>query len=717
LRVRGVVSVLLVALSAAVFAQVREHEFVNYDDRIYVIDNPNLRNAPSWESVAHAFTRAYERNWIPLTWISLQIDYALYGLEPAGYLLTNAALHAASAVLLFLALAAMTGAPWRSAFVAAVFAVHPLHVESVAWASERKDALSGFFWMLTLLAYSRYAERPSSLLRYGLVALCLALGLLAKPMLVTLPFALLLLDYWPLERLRGAVRRRRAVIEKLPMLALAGLAGGVTLAVQHERGAVATGEALPFAYRLMNALDSYVIYAIKSVWPSGLAAFYPHPLRSSSTAQAALSALLLAVVTGAVLRLARRRPYLAVGWLWYLGTLVPVIGLVQVGMQARADRYMYVPLVGLSIMLAWGAGDAVGRTRSAQRTLAAAGALAVALLALAAHQQVRHWRNTTALYQRALAVTTDNFLAHDGLANELLADGRAPEARHHYLEAIRTNPHWASPRIGLGDALSALGEPERAIERYREALAREPRSVRALAQLAKALIETGRAEQAVPLLRQALALGPETNRPLLHAQLGAALAELGRRPEAMRQYETAIALDPDFHDAHTNLGILLLGAGRPADARRHLERALVLGSDAAQVHLALAELAIRRGDARSALRHHLQAGRDVPGWRTTANNLAWLLATAPDASVRDPENAVRLARQAARPGAPREPAQLDTLAAALASAGRLDEAARTAAEAAGLARARGDDRLADEIEVRRDLYRSGRAFVADHPDR
>jgi tetratricopeptide (TPR) repeat protein len=723
-RHRGPIALLLAAATFAVFFQVRQHEFVNYDDPAYIVDNPNLREGPSLEAVIRAFTTPHETNWIPLTWISLQIDYALYGADPAGYHLTNVALHALSSLLLFLVLSRMTGSRWRSAFVAAVFAVHPLHVESVAWASERKDALSGLLWMLALHAYAGYAERPGSLPRYAGVLACLVLGLLAKPMLVTLPFVLLLLDYWPLGRLRADDSRRlpdprafrRAVIEKLPMLLLVAAASAVTFAVQRSTGAMSHDGMLPFQYRLLNAVDSYALYLAKSFWPSGLAVFYPHPLRTLSALDTAVPALLLAAVTLGTARLAASRPYLVVGWLWFLGTLVPVIGLVQVGMQARADRYMYLPLIGLSIMVAWASADLLGRRRSGRIALAAAGTAALVGLGACARHQLTCWRDTISLFQRAAAVTEGNFVAHSGLGSALLAEGRLDEARDHFAEAARLKPRWVDPKIGLANVLAERGDLEAAIRGYREALRFDPDNVRALTNLGKALSDSGEPGRGIRNLRRALRLDRDGGPAQTHALLAQALAKRGDVAEAIRYYREAIERNPEFGEAHANLGALLARIGRLDEARLHLERAVELEIESADLHAGLATLALGSGRIEIAVRHYREALRLDPGLGQAANNLAWLLATSESEHIRDPAESIRLAEEAARATGASDPAVLDTLAAGYAAAGRFQEAIRTAAKAEELARATGDAALGGQIRARLALYRRGRPYLATSSD-
>jgi len=666
---RWLAALALLGLVAAVFHPVLKHDFTGYDDNFHITENPDLRSGLTPENVVRAFTaqyfaiRARDRgqphralgwHWVPLTTISFQLDYELYGLEPAGYLLTNAILHALSTLLLFAALTRMTRATWPSAFVAAAFAVHPLHVEAVAWAAARPDALAGVFWMSGMLAWARYAERPS-LGAYGIVALCLTLGLLAKPVVVTLPFALLLLDYWPLRRLAPAgaaapwpldrARLTRAVLEKLPLLVLVAAASAFTFAVQRQGGSMINADELPFNYRLANATVSYVVYLAQSLWPSGLAVFYPHPGDGLPAWQVAGSAALLVLLSALALRWARTRPYLTVGWLWYLGTLVPVIGLVQVALHARADRYMYQPLVGLAIAVAWGAADLASLRRGARQLLAVAGAAAVAGLAFAAWHQVKTWRDAETLFERAIAVTEDNFLAHKNLADVLLQHGRADEAEPHYREALRIAPGWPDIRVGWADLLVAQGRLGEALGRYEEELQRNPNETWDGARIA------------------------------------------GR------------------------YGLALLQAGRFAEARDALERALAIHSGSAELHAGMALATSQLGDSPRAVRHGREALHLDPALDSAANNLAWILATSPDPRARNPEESIRIMERLLRETERPDPAHLDTLAAAYAAEGRFPDAIDTAAHAEKLAREEQHWAKAERIRARLTRYREGEPWI------
>ncbi len=451
------------------------------------------------------------------------MDYQLYGLEPRGYHLTNLFLHVVSVVLLFVALRAMTGARWPSALVAALFGIHPLHVESVAWVSERKDVLSALFWMLTLWAYARYAGRPHWT-RYAPVVALFLLGLLAKPMLVTLPFVLLLLDYWPLGRLTDATGRltphrlRPLVLEKLPLFALAAAASVITYVAQSAGGAVAGLERFPFSVRVMNAVVTYLSYLTKMIWPADLAIRYPHPGGALPVWQAGAAGIVLVAVSIAVVA-SRRKPYLAVGWFWYVGTLVPVIGLVQVGDQAMADRYTYLPLVGVFVIIAWCTADLVASRRPLRPAVAGLALASLIGLMIGARIQVGYWRDGITLYERTLAVSSGDALLHYNLANELRERGRGDEALAHYSDAIRLNPNYTAAYTNAGPVLATQGRIDEAIASYAVALRIDPN-------LAEA-----------------------------HNNLGMLLAEAGRIDEAIAEFSAALRLKPDLAGARRNLDI------------------------------------------------------------------------------------------------------------------------------------------------------------------
>ena len=482
---RVAIALALVAATLAVYGRVVRHDFVDLDDRIVIVENPLVRAGFTPESALRAFREPAEANWVPLTWISLQLGYQLHGLMPAGYLLGNVALHALASVLLFFALLRLTAGLWESAAVAALFALHPVHVESVAWAASRKDVLSGVFFMATLMGWARYAERPTAP-RYLLVAAAFTCGLLSKPTLVTTPFVLWLLDFWPLQRLAGAGGARAAaqragglLLEKLPLLALSAAASLVAYRVQESAGALGAGGQIPFSMRWTNALDALRIYLAQSVWPSGLAVSYPHPLGSLSLARLAAAAALLALLTALALAGWRRRPYLLVGWLWFLGMLVPVLGLIQVGIQPHADRYLYLPQIGLAIALVFFASGELRARPGLRAPVAIAAGLALVALALTAARQVETFRDAITLQTHAVAVTEGNLLAHYRLGDALQRAGRLEEAERELSSALALAPWHVKIRIALADVLAQSGRIPEAIRQYRQVPAADP-SARAL---------------------------------------------------------------------------------------------------------------------------------------------------------------------------------------------------------------------------------------------
>jgi tetratricopeptide (TPR) repeat protein len=494
----------LATATLVTYAPVEDSGFVAYDDTDIYIGDPHVHQGLSRASLAWAFSTGHSY-WHPLTWISHMLDCELFGQEPAGHHRTSLFIHTASAVLLFLTLRSLTGAPWSSALVAALFALHPLNVESVAWVSERKSVLSAFFSILAIAAYGGYARRPG-LARYLVVAAAVLAALLSKPMAVTLPLVLLLLDLWPLARL-GRVSPGRLALEKLPLLALSVLASVLTIESQREMGALIPVDSVGLPARVANALVSYVLYAFKMVWPARLAAFYPQ--RELGPAVVAGAAALLLGTTAVVAWRARREPYLAVGWLWYLGTLVPVIGIVQVGSQAMADRYAYVPLIGLFVAIAWVGASLLSR-RPAARPAAGAVALAILLaLAVRTRQQVGVWHDSLSLFSSSVRAVPDSWVAHYNLGEALTGSGRFAEAEAEYRETIRLQPRFARAHNNLGMALDSQGHTEEAIAAYAQAVHLKPDLAEAYNNLGVDYASLGRYTEGVAALREALRLRPD----------------------------------------------------------------------------------------------------------------------------------------------------------------------------------------------------------------
>jgi protein O-mannosyl-transferase len=556
-----VVCGLLLLAVWVVFAQTIDYGFVNYDDDMNLYENPNIRQGLSLDGICWACTTTHGSQWAPATWISYLADYQFYGPRPHGYHLTNVLLHSTTTLLLFLVLWRMTGRLWPCAFVAAVFAVHPLHVESVAWLSERKGLLSGLSFVLTLGAYVEYVRRHSLLTRclaYLAMLLFFALGLMSKPVLVTLPFVLLLLDYWPLGRMKvlgwggsctatpesavqlPAQRDRvnkplavsqkpspgRLIAEKVPLLLLAAIACAIAPWAQ-GRAVIALAK-IPLSARIGNALVSYIDYLGETFWPANLAVFYPHPLDDLPTWKPVVALLILLGITVAVLIRWRRSPYLPVGWFWYLGMLVPTIGLVQIGVHAMADRYMYLPQIGLCLAVTWGALEVVRSWPHRSLTCAAVGSLAIIAMTVCAAQQTTYWRNSESLWTHAIECTPPNSLAYSNLAGELVKQNRFSEAVPRYEDALRIDPNDAVSHCGLGNALTGLGKTEKAIGRYREAAAQ---------------------------YREALKTRPDYVEAL--SNLGNALARLGYLDEAIEQYDAALKISPDRDEIRHNRQVVL----------------------------------------------------------------------------------------------------------------------------------------------------------------
>jgi len=561
---RGAPWAIAAALAGAVlvvFGRAATFDFLNLDDDVYVTANPWVRGGLTPGSVRWAFTAFHSGHWHPLTWLSLMLDVELFGVRPGPMHAVNVLLHALATALLFAVLRAATGATGRSAAVAALFGLHPLRLESVAWVTERKDVLSALFWILAMGAYVRYARRPR-LGRYAAVVAVLGLGLLAKPMLVTLPVVLLLLDVWPLGRVRGsapAVPHRFAtaslpalVVEKLPLLALAAAMSVVAAAAQRAAGATVSLEGLPVPARLANASWAYVVYLRKTLWPLDLAIFYP--LAPVPPARAVLAAAALGAATLAALRCGRRAPYVAVGWLWWLVALLPVIGLVQIGGQAYADRFTYLPHVGLFLLAVWGAADLAAARGVAPHLRAAAAGGVVAVLAAATLAQIGHWRDSVTVFRRALAVTTGNYLAHNNLGVARAERGHAAAAARHYAEAVRLNPTWPEARNNLGNAFAARGAYARARAEFEAALAVRPDFPVALNNLATAYAYEGDFARAIPPYERAVALDPG----YFDARfaLADALERTGRRAEAAAHYRVLLAARPGWTEGARRLARL-----------------------------------------------------------------------------------------------------------------------------------------------------------------
>ncbi len=630
-RTEMAVGLSLFVLTYLTFSAALDHEFLRaFDDQEYVTDNPNVRDGLSRRAVAWAFTTGHAGNWHPLTWLSLAADATLFGPGPRGFHRTNVLLHAANAVLLFLALRRLTGAVWPSAMAAALFALHPLRAESVAWVSERKDVLSGLFWMLALMAYAWYAERPGWR-RYLLVLAPFALGLMAKPMVVTLPCVLLLLDYWPLRRLADLRSAAKRVAEKLPLFALSAAACVVTALVQQS--SVSSLGRVPLGVRLANAVTSYAAYVGKALWPSRLGAMYPYPSHGVPAWQWAGAAALLAAITLLAYLARRRHPYLIVGWLWYLGTLVPVIGLVQVGRQAMADRYTYLPSVGLGIMAVWGAADLAARLRV--RPLAARlGGAALVVFGTLAWLQTLTWHDDETLWQHTLEATgRPNSWAQMWLAHALAERGEYGEAGRHYDDAVQDDPLNPEVQTQAGLFLLRTGDPEAAVGHLERAAQLAPHDADVRIALANGYFSLNRPADAIKEARATLAIDPESAGAYYY--LGCGRARLGEDDEAITCFHKVLAIKPAT----------------------------------AEAHCALAHVLNRRGESAAAAAEYREASRLAPVWPANYDRAAWFLATNADPRRRNGARAVELAEMACEATDWQDPRFLKTLAAARAGAG------------------------------------------------
>lgn len=601
---------LLAAVTLAVYSQVVHFDFLNYDDPEYVTANFHVRSGFTWDGLAWAFTSFHAANWSPLTWLSHMADCQWFGMRSGWHHAGNVLLHTAAALLLFAALKRLTAARWPSAFVAFLFAVHPLHVESVAWIAERKDVLCAVFWFLALYCYARYARQPGAV-RYLPVLMAFCLGLMAKAMILTLPFVLLLLDVWPLRR----ANRLAVLWEKLPLFALAG--GGALLTFfAHQRGdSVRSLSAIPFGLRIENALVTYAAYIVRMFWPANLAVFYPYRF-DLPVWQVAAAGAALAGVTVLVVRWARSYPYLAVGWFWYLGTLVPVIGLVQVGAQSSADRYTYVPMVGLGIMLAWGAADLLHRQ---PRLATTAAVCAVATCLLLTWVQLGYWSDSRSLFQHAAEVTSGNYVAYNNLAEYDLTRMQNQEALGNIQEALRIRPAYPEAHANLALVLRRLGKLDDSEREYQSALRLLPSSGPVHAGYGALLVVEGRTNDALREFSAAERLRPDDDEA--HFNRARALAALGRIDEAVAELYETIRLRPENAAVRHSLGFILLSRGRMGEAIAQFRVEAQLKPDDAGVHYNLGTLLVSAGRSDEAVEQFSQALRIKPDFAEARRRL------------------------------------------------------------------------------------------------
>ena len=619
----------LVLCCLAVYAQTLTHGFINYDDGLYVTGNPHVLAGLSWADIGWSFTTERAMYVHPLTWMSHMLDCDLYGLRPWGHHLTNLIFHALSTIILFLVLARMTGRIWPSALVAALFAVHPLHVESVAWVAERKDVLSMLFWILGVGAYVWHRRRPS-VRRYAATAAFFLLGFMSKPMVVTFPFVLLLLDYWPLGEVDRtasitamARKTARLVVEKAPLFLMTAAMCAITVIMQMRGDNLSFGAKVPLLGRCANAAVVYVLYLVKTVWPYGLAVYYPHPL-SRPAWQVAGAVVVLAAITLFCLRNARRRPWFIVGWLWYLGTLVPVIEIVQAGSFSHADRYTYIPLIGIFIMVAWGLDELRCSQRFTVRVMDGAAAVMVVGFTLAAIHQTACWKDSETLFRHALTVAADNALARNNLGVALQGRGHREAAREQYELALKADPKYTLATDNLGVLLYDEGKYAEAIQKHMEVLAANPKSTLARIHLAAALRKLSRYDEAKTYYEEAIAIDSES--ALALCGLGDLLLDLKQPDKALDAFEKVLKTNPRSREANTALGEMLANAGKPEEAAAYYAKVLRNDPYDAQASYNLGTVLKSLNRTAEAEACYREALRWKPEFPQAHNNLAGILA-------------------------------------------------------------------------------------------
>jgi protein O-mannosyl-transferase len=670
LRIKLLIYIGICLAALIAYEPIRHNDFVSYDDPRYITENPDIQGDITFQSLGRAFAQPHYFMWHPLTTIVNMVDYKFYRLNPLGHHLTNLLLHIVSTLLLFKILSDITRAIWPSAFVAAIFALHPLQVEAVAWAAELKTVLSGLFWLLTIAVYIRYTKKPQTGL-YLLLLMVYGLCILTKPTVVTLPFVLLLLDYWPLGRAKWG----RQIIEKIPLFVMSAILSVITFFAQQHGGAVMPLEKMPLDSRIANMFISYMRYIGKTIWPSQLAVFYP-PLPSNllKTTEATC-ALLFILITVFCIYIGRRRKYIATGWLWYVGTLVPMIGLIQAGAQAMANRYMYISILGLLIIIAWSAKDLIAN-RPRLKIISAV--LAVAVLSSAiilTRMQVKHWQNSMTLFEYTLKVTKNNAVAENSYGCALFEAGRVNEAAQHLSNAVRIGPVFSDARCNLGQVFLKQGKLNEAIACFNELIKQKRDSAQ------------------------------------VYYHLAVALSMQNKYDDAIKYFAKALTMKPEYPNAHRKMGAALLAKGKADEAILHLNKALQTSNNQAEVYANLGTAYNQLGKHELTIQNWTEAAKLEPNNPEVLNNMAWLLAAVNDMSIHNPNKAIELAQQACKLTEYKNPAILDTLAMAYAAAGKFNDAITTAEQALYIAKSRDQKDIANEIQNRLDLYKSGHAFI------
>ena len=630
-----IISLLLILTIIIVYGQVKNFDFVGYDDQEYITENSHIQDGLTIENIIWAFTTFHSTNWHPLTWLSHMLDCELYGLNPMGHHLTNLLFHMMNTILLFIVLELMTGAIWRSAFVAALFALHPLHVESVAWVSERKDVLSTFFGFLMIGAYYRYVKGPD-FFDYFREYLHLSLGLMAKPMLVTLPFVLLLLDFWPLKRFHykdncllqsekvthyDTKRIYRLTLEKFPLVIPVVISCVLTFFAQKSGGAVIVLEKLSMKNRIANALVSYVDYVFKMFWPNKLAVFYPHPGNTLHEWQILGAALLITCACFLAIWTARKYPYIVIGLFWYLGTLVPVIGLVQVGEQAMADRYTYIPLIGLFIIVAWGISDLFRKWHIRKIYLSVIAMMILSVLTARTYSQIRYWKNGVTLFEHAIKVTENNFKAHNNLATAL-GQTDLDRAIFHYKEAVRIHPQYVTALGNLGLAFFNKGNYDEAVSYFTKAVKINPKKIDMRMDLANIFFLQGKHEKAISQYREILKT--DSKNANAHFNLALMLSDQKKFDQAELHYKEALKINPNHETAHYNLGNIELKQGKLKEAFTHFAEAIKIKPGYVQAYNKIGLVLLKQGKPNKAKVFFSKALQLDPGFSEARNNLVIL---------------------------------------------------------------------------------------------
>jgi tetratricopeptide (TPR) repeat protein len=753
-RVLFFISAAIVTATLIAYEPIRHNGFVNYDDDRYITENPNVTGGITRTSIVWAFTQPHSFMWHPLTTLSHILDCQFFGLNPLGHHSVSVLIHIANALLLFLILRNITGTTWASAFVAAVFALHPLQVESVAWAAERKTVLSGLFWLLTMAAYIHYARKPG-FGRYMLLLFVFGLCIMTKPTVVTLPFVLLLLDYWPLERIGGpgfvpkGLRRGRQevslkwlIIEKIPLLAISAFLGVMTYVAQKGGEAVVSLDIIPLDTRIANMFSSYIKYIGKLVWPSGLAVRYPHPCVTLLNFWVVMCAILLIVLTVVIVcYIGRRKKYVVVGWLWYVGTLVPMIGLVQSGGQEMANRYMYISMLGLLIIIVCAAKDFVASRLRMKIVVAILAVVLLSALVILTRMQVRHWQNSITLYEYALKVTQNNALAENNYGIALSEAGRLDEAISHLNKALSITPNMPEAEKNLGRAYLEQGKAGEAVACFRKIIESNKASAEAYSHLGSALYIQKKYDEAIKCFDKALSLDPNyldarygmglslmaTNRfneaivcfnevlrqngdsAKVHYNLAVVLGKQKRYDEAIEHLAKVLQLNPKYPEAHNKIGFALQLAGRPDEAIKYLNEGLKINKDQ-ETYANLGSAYIKMGKYDLAIENLSKAIELKPDNIDVLNKLAWLFAAVDDTSIHNAQKGVEFAQQGCELTGYKDPMLLDTLAVAYAATGRFDEAKATAEKALNIAKEAGWENLAVEIQKRIKLYEAGQPY-------